>query len=73
VRGDIVLTRRVRHARISLDRATLLRRLPGIDRTVVAARYKRSAYDAVDERSDERSREALKAAVDAEVARYLLD
>ncbi len=80
--GDAVLLRRVRHARLSLDRAAvvLYRRLmqewikagnPAdampLDRDAIAKRYKRTWYEQIEFRLPERRRAAERKTADAEL------
>jgi len=83
---DPVLSRRVRHAFMSLDRATLFlwkaladdfvagggkpEQMP-LDRKLIADRYKTSWYEQIDLRLPENQRAAKKAAVDQEVQTFL--
>lgn len=83
VAGDPVLLRRVRHARLSLDRATLLRlktlrsqwqarprlwRGRPPDIDAIAARYRQTWYEQIELRAPER-RAAERARVDGEIER----
>lgn len=87
VAGDETLLRRVRHARLSLDRATVIvfpRLLQEwmaqgnagpdipIDRDAVAARLRDTWYAQADLRIPEDRRQADKDACEAEIARYTL-
>ena len=85
VADDPILLRRVRHARLSLDRATvvLFRRLMAdwraagndpanmpLDRKAIAERYKDTWYTQIDFRIPEGRREAERKKCDAEIVKY---
>ena len=71
VAGDPERSRRVRHARLTLDYATLTLRPPGVDLKVVADRYRRTWNEQIDLRADRDEKDALRAEVDDELSELL--
>jgi hypothetical protein len=85
VEGDAVLLRRLRHARLSLDRATLLRwdpklaetgrssarRGPAIDPLVVAERYRDTAFEQIEIRIHPARRDGKRKRVNREIKKLL--
>lgn len=67
VRGDRVLEQRLDHARLSLDRATLLRWPGSLDRDAVVARYRNSWLTQTGLRYPGESGRAVMAEVDSEL------
>ena len=71
VRDDPRLSRRVRQARLSLDRATLMRWSGKLGRSLdpepIARRYRRTAHELVDLRLRENRREKRRAEIDREL------
>jgi hypothetical protein len=71
VAGDPERSRRVRHARLTLDYATLRLRPSGVDLKVVADRYRRTWNEQIDLRADRDEKDVLRAEVDDELSELL--
>jgi hypothetical protein len=71
VRGDATLLRRVRHARLTLDYATLRLRPVPTELRSVADRYRRTWNEQIDLRADPGQKDALRAEIDDEVKAFL--
>jgi hypothetical protein len=67
VRGDRLLNRRLDHARLSLDRATLWRWPGGLDRDAVVSRYRDTWSTEIGIRYRAEARQAAMAEVDREI------
>jgi hypothetical protein len=71
VRSDAQLLRRVRHARLTLDYATLRLRPASVDLKAVADRYRRTWNEQIDLRAEPGRKDALRSEVDDEISVFL--